>query len=133
MKLKRPVGGWRGIGMGFILCGATNERTVSLSRSRMLDGWQCGWSGSAMGRCIYSVLLSVSLVPWFRRFDSSRCVVTSINRMMSNHSCLKFTCCLIEWKANTSSIHLICVLLAFFRISHDLVTVVGSASHFYLP
>jgi hypothetical protein len=60
-----------------------------LSRSRMLDGWQCGWSGGAMGRCIYSILLSVSLVPWFRRFDSSRCVVTSINRMMSNHSCLR--------------------------------------------
>jgi hypothetical protein len=60
-----------------------------LSRARMLDSWQCGWSGGDMGRYTYSILPSVSLVPWFRRFDSSRCVVTSMNRMMSNHSCLR--------------------------------------------
>jgi hypothetical protein len=54
-----------------------------LSKARMLDGWQCGWSGGAMGRYTYSILPSVSLVPWFRRF------VTSMNRMMSNHSCLR--------------------------------------------
>jgi hypothetical protein len=61
-----------------------------LSRVRMLDGWQCSWSEGGMGRYIYSILMpSVSLVPWFRLFDSSRCAVTSMNRMMSNHSCLK--------------------------------------------
>jgi ribonuclease HI len=43
-----------------------------LSRARMLDGWQCGWSGGDMGRYTYSILPSVSLVPWFRRFDSSQ-------------------------------------------------------------
>jgi hypothetical protein len=31
-------------------------------------------------------------------------------------SVLKFTSCLVEWKSNISSIHLICVFLAFFRI-----------------
>jgi hypothetical protein len=41
-----------------------------------------------MGRYTYSILPSVSLVPWFKHFDSNRLVVTSINRMMSNHSCL---------------------------------------------
>jgi hypothetical protein len=60
-----------------------------LSRVRMLDGWQCSWSEGGMGKYTYSILTSVSLVPWFRRFDSNRCVVTSINRMMSNHSCLR--------------------------------------------
>jgi hypothetical protein len=60
-----------------------------LSRARMLDGWQCGWSGGVMGRYTYSILPSISLVPWFRRFDSNRCVVTSMNRTMSNHSCLR--------------------------------------------
>jgi hypothetical protein len=34
-----------------------------LSKARMLDGWQCGWSGGAMGRYTYSILPSVSLVP----------------------------------------------------------------------
>jgi hypothetical protein len=47
-----------------------------------------GKSGG-MGRYTYSILPSVSLVPWFKRFDSNRCVITSINRMMSNHSCLR--------------------------------------------
>jgi hypothetical protein len=42
-----------------------------------------------MGIYTYSILPSVSLVPWFRRFDNSRCVVTSMNRMMSNHACLR--------------------------------------------
>jgi hypothetical protein len=41
-----------------------------------------------------------------------------------NISVLKFTRCLNEWKSNTSSIHLICVLL-------DFVTVVGRASHLH--
>jgi 5-bromo-4-chloroindolyl phosphate hydrolysis protein len=40
-------------------------------------------------RYTYSILPSVSLVPRFRRFDSNRCAVTSMNRMMSNHSCLR--------------------------------------------
>jgi hypothetical protein len=26
---------------------------------------------------------------WFKRFDSNRCVITLINSMMSNHSCLR--------------------------------------------
>jgi hypothetical protein len=42
-----------------------------------------------MGRYTYSILPSVSLVPWFNRLNSNRCVITSINRMMSNHSCLR--------------------------------------------
>jgi hypothetical protein len=42
-----------------------------------------------MGRYTYAILPSVSLVPWFRRFNSNQCVITSINRMMSNHSCLR--------------------------------------------
>jgi hypothetical protein len=60
-----------------------------LSRVRMLDSWQCSWSEVGMGRYTCSILPLVSLVPWFRRFDSNRCVVTSMNRMMSNHSCLR--------------------------------------------
>jgi hypothetical protein len=60
-----------------------------VSKVRMLDGWQCSWSESGMGRYTYSILPSVSLVPRFKRFDSSQCVVTSINRIMSNHSCLR--------------------------------------------
>jgi hypothetical protein len=55
----------------------------------MLDSWQCSWSEGGMGRYTCSILPLVSLVPWFRRFDSNRCVVTSMNRMMSNHSCLR--------------------------------------------
>jgi hypothetical protein len=60
-----------------------------LSRARLLDGWHCGRSGGRMGRYTYSILPSVSLVPWFKRFDSSRYVVTSMHMMMANHSCLR--------------------------------------------
>jgi hypothetical protein len=59
-----------------------------LSRVRMLDGWQCSWSEGRIGRYTYSIWPSVSLVPWFRRFENNRCVINSMNRMMSNHSCL---------------------------------------------
>jgi hypothetical protein len=44
-----------------------------LSRVRMLDGWQCSWSDGG-------ILPLVSLVPWFMRFDSNRCVITSMNK-----------------------------------------------------
>jgi hypothetical protein len=35
----------------------------TLSRVRMLDGWQCSWSEGGMGRYTYSISHSVSLVP----------------------------------------------------------------------
>jgi hypothetical protein len=43
------------------------------SRVRILESWQCSWSDVRMGRYSYSILPSV----------------TSMNRMMSNHSCLR--------------------------------------------
>jgi hypothetical protein len=51
-----------------------------VSEVRMLDSWQCSWSEGGMGRYTYLILPSVSLVSCFRRFDSNRCVVTSMNR-----------------------------------------------------
>jgi hypothetical protein len=50
-----------------------------LSRVRMLDNRQRSWSEGGMDRYTYSILAPVSLIPWFRRFDSNRCVVTSMN------------------------------------------------------
>jgi hypothetical protein len=51
------------------------------SRVRMLDGWQGSWSEGRMGRYTCSILPLVSLVPLFKRFNSNRCVITSINRI----------------------------------------------------
>jgi hypothetical protein len=57
-----------------------------LSRVRMLDGWQCSWSEDEMGRYTYSILSSISLVSWYKHFNSNRCVVTSMNRVMSSQA-----------------------------------------------
>jgi hypothetical protein len=59
-----------------------------LSRIRLLEGWQpSSWDGSDMGRFAYSIRPVVSFMTWFSRFE--RVIISMINRMMANHSCLK--------------------------------------------
>jgi hypothetical protein len=61
---------------------------LPLSRVRLLEGWQCGWDGRDMGYA-YFIWPLVSFMPWFRRFDGNRVIISIINRMMANHSCLR--------------------------------------------
>jgi hypothetical protein len=42
-----------------------------------------------MGRYAYSIWPVVSFMPWLRRFDGDRDIISMINRMMANHSCLR--------------------------------------------
>jgi hypothetical protein len=42
-----------------------------------------------MGRYAYSIWPVVSFLPWFKRFDGDRVIISMINRLMANHSCLK--------------------------------------------
>jgi hypothetical protein len=42
-----------------------------------------------MGRYAYSIWPVVSFIPWFRRFDCNRVIISMINRMMANHACLR--------------------------------------------
>jgi hypothetical protein len=42
-----------------------------------------------MGRYAYFIWPVVSIMPWFRRFDGDRVIISMINRMMPNHSCLR--------------------------------------------
>jgi hypothetical protein len=62
---------------------------LPLSRVRLLEDWQSDWDGSDMGRYAYSVWPVVSFMPWFKRFDGDRVIISMINRMMANHSCLR--------------------------------------------
>jgi hypothetical protein len=62
---------------------------LPLSRVRLLEGCQSGWDGSDMGRCANSIWPVVSFMPWFRRFDDNRFIISIIKRMMANHSCLR--------------------------------------------
>jgi hypothetical protein len=62
---------------------------LPLPRVRLLECWQSGWDGGDMGRYAYSIWPVVLFMPWFRRFDSDRVIITMINRMMANHSCLR--------------------------------------------
>jgi hypothetical protein len=41
-----------------------------------------------MGRYAYSIWPVVSFMPWFRRFDGDRVIISMINGMMENH-CLR--------------------------------------------
>jgi hypothetical protein len=62
---------------------------LPLSRVRLLESWQSGWDSSDMRRYNCSILPVVSIMPWFRRFDGDRVMISMINRMMANHSCLR--------------------------------------------
>jgi hypothetical protein len=62
---------------------------LPMSRVRLLEGWQSGWDGSDMGRYAYSIWPVVSFMPWLRRFDGDRVIISMINRMMTNHPCLR--------------------------------------------
>jgi hypothetical protein len=62
---------------------------LPLSRVRLLEGWQNDWDGSDMGRYAYSIWPVVSFLLWFKRFDGDRVIISTINRMMANHSCLR--------------------------------------------
>jgi hypothetical protein len=61
---------------------------LPLFRIRLLEGWQSGWD-SDMGSYSYSIWAVVSFMPWFSRFDGDRVIISMINRMMANHSCLR--------------------------------------------
>jgi hypothetical protein len=61
---------------------------LPLSRVRLLEGWQSGWDGSDMGRYAYSVWSLVSFMPWLRRFDGNQVIISMINRISANNSCL---------------------------------------------
>jgi hypothetical protein len=67
---------------------ARSSYFLPLSRVRLLKGWQSDWDSSDMGRYAYSIWPVVSLMPWFRRFDGDRVMISMINRMIANHSCL---------------------------------------------
>jgi hypothetical protein len=57
----------------------------ALSRVRLLEDWQ----GGKMGTYAYFIWPVVSFMPWFRRFDSDRVIISMINRIMANFSCLR--------------------------------------------
>jgi hypothetical protein len=42
-----------------------------------------------VGRYAYSIWPVVSIMPWIRRFDGDRVIISMINRMMANQSCLR--------------------------------------------
>jgi hypothetical protein len=42
-----------------------------------------------MGRYAYSIWPVVSFMPWFRRFDGDRVVISMINSVLAIHSCLR--------------------------------------------
>jgi hypothetical protein len=59
---------------------------LSLSRVRLLEGWQSGYPSQDMGRYAYSIWPVVSFMPWFGRFDGDRGIISMINRI---HLCLR--------------------------------------------
>jgi hypothetical protein len=61
---------------------------LPLSRLRLLKGWHSGWDVSDIGNYAHSIGPVVSFMPWFRGFDGNRVIISMINRMMTNHSCL---------------------------------------------
>jgi hypothetical protein len=61
---------------------------LPLSRVRLLEGWQSGWDGSDMRKYVYSIWPVVSFMPCFRPLDGDRVIISMINRIMANHSCL---------------------------------------------
>jgi hypothetical protein len=62
---------------------------LPLSRVRLLEGWQSGWDVSDMVRYAYSIWPVVSFMPWLRRCRQNRVIITMINRMMANNTCLR--------------------------------------------
>jgi hypothetical protein len=95
-----------------------------LSRVRMLDSWQCSWSEGRMGGYTYLILPAVSLLPCFRRFDSNWCVVTSMNRMMPNHSCLRS-----HLKRINIGENLLCVCLGDYETIDHVLWIAGIEGH----
>jgi ribonuclease HI len=60
-----------------------------LAKTRMLIEWQEKWNNSDMGRFAYSIFPTIALKPWFSKLLADRHVITKINRMISNHTCLR--------------------------------------------
>ena len=61
----------------------------SLAKSRMIEEWQERWNQSDMGRFAFSIFPNISQKPWFTKYNAERHVITKINRMISNHTCLR--------------------------------------------
>jgi ribonuclease HI len=59
-----------------------------LAKSRIFGLWQNKWDQSDMGRYTYSVFPTIPRKPWFTKLEAERRVITAINRMISNHTCL---------------------------------------------
>jgi hypothetical protein len=62
---------------------------IPLARSRIQNEWQEKWDWSEMGRFAYSILPSVQEKSWFVSFEAEQHVITKINRLISNHTCLR--------------------------------------------
>jgi ribonuclease HI len=61
---------------------------VPLAKKRVLGEWQDRWDRSDMGRYAHSIFPTIPKKPWFTKLEAERHVITTINRMISNHTCL---------------------------------------------
>lgn len=76
-------------GDNFSLSPVQNADFIPQAKSYMIREWQEKWNSGDMGRFCFSIFPTVSLKPWFLKFKAERHVITKINRMISNHTCLQ--------------------------------------------
>jgi ribonuclease HI len=62
---------------------------LPLAKSRIKLEWQQRWAQSEMGRFTYSIFPTIPKIPWFVKLKAERQTITTINRIISNHTCLK--------------------------------------------
>jgi ribonuclease HI len=62
---------------------------IPRTRTDLINAWQERWDLSEMGRYTFSIRPSVTFEPWFKKFDANRHSISCINRLMSNHTCLR--------------------------------------------
>jgi hypothetical protein len=61
---------------------------LPLAKIRMSQEWQLRWNQSDMGRYAYSIFPQIPKKPWFTKLETERKFITTINRLISNHTCL---------------------------------------------
>jgi len=77
------------LGEDFLQVPPRSSDFFPLAKSRMLVEWQEKWNQSNMGRFAFTIFPNISRKPWFSNFGAERHVITKINRMISNHTCLR--------------------------------------------
>jgi ribonuclease HI len=76
------------MGTEFLGVPARSFDYMPLAKTRMFCEWQDKWNQSDMGRYAYSIFPTIPKKSWFTKLKADRQVISTINRMISNHTCL---------------------------------------------